>query len=127
MHRRPLITLLCLASATVAGSGASGQSVSHVIPAAAPPGKTTDLTLHGANLAGAHAVWTTVPADVTFPPDKPPAADRVTCRLALPPDAQVGIHALRVATRTGVSDLRLFMVDDLPTVAEGSSNTSPGA
>lgn len=39
----------------------------------------------------------------------------------------VGIHGLRVATREGISNMLLFMVDDLPTVAEIRGQTGSEA
>ena len=49
-------------------------------------------------------------------------------RLEVPENTAVGIYGLRVATRTGLSNLQLFMVDDLPTVKEiqGASASAEG-
>lgn len=66
-------------------------------------------------------------------PTTKPAATRVaaqpTDRVApyminVPPQAAVGINGLRIATSAGISNLLLFMVDDLPTVKEIRGSTA---
>jgi len=42
----------------------------------------------------------------------------------VPPEAPVGIHGVRVYSPRGVSNLKLFCVDDLPNVAEAAGNGS---
>ena len=37
-------------------------------------------------------------------------------RLDVPPDAPLGLHAVRLATTNGISNLRIFAIDDLPQV-----------
>jgi hypothetical protein len=90
-------------------------------------GTTLDLTLTGTNLAEPTALWTNFPAKVTFPADsnngKEPTKLRV--QLAVPKDAPLGVHALRLATRSGMSNVRLFCVDDLPQLAEADTNHAP--
>ena len=34
------------------------------------------------------------------------------------PDAPLGVYGLRLATGSGLSNVKLFLIDDLPTVAE---------
>ena len=48
-------------------------------------------------------------------------------RLEVPKDAPLGFHSLRMATRRGMSNLRLFCIDDLPQVIEGTANHTPSA
>ena len=104
---------------------AQTPSVSRISPFAAAPGKTVDLTLYGNGLDKPAAFWTTVPgATVDFTASN---GDRATSRVILPSRAQVGIGGLRVATCGGVSNLYLFMVDDLPSVAERGGNTTAAA
>ncbi len=54
-----------------------------------------------------------------------PPADRVTFRCELPADAAPGVYALRLATERGISNLRLVVVDDLPTLQAAGDNLSP--
>jgi hypothetical protein len=95
-------------------------------------GTTLELNLTGSNLADPTTLWTSFPAKVTIPTDnnngKDPAKLRV--KLEVPADAPIGFHAIRLATERGVSNLRLFCIDDLPQVAEVETNrnkTTPQA
>jgi hypothetical protein len=89
-------------------------------------GTALDLTLTGSNLAEPTGLWTSFAAKVTIPTDhnngREPTKLRV--RLEVPRDAPLGFHALRLATKGGMSNLRLFCVDDLPQVQEVDTNRS---
>ncbi|HYH66893.1 MAG TPA: hypothetical protein VD866_19520, partial [Urbifossiella sp.] len=47
---------------------------------------------------------------------------KLTVKVELPADVPLGLHTLRVATKTGVSNLRPFVVDDLTGVEEVATN-----
>jgi len=120
------VLTLALLSPAVRGL-AQAPSISTMLPLAAAPGRAVDVKLTGANLAGASKLWTSFPATAVLAPgiDKngaDPAS--VVFRLTVPADAPPGIGAARVATGAGVSSLRLFMVDDLPCVADEPANIS---
>ena len=103
-------------------------AISATSPQAAQPGATVDVKLQGGNLTGATALWTSFPGQTVLAPD---VADNgknngeVVFRLTLPADAPVGVHGIRVATATGVSPLKLFVVDELTSVTQKSGNHSP--
>lgn len=89
----------------------------------AKPGTSAELVLTGTNLADPAAVAVSCPgavADVV--PDAKADAGKVKVKLTLPADAPVGLYGLRLATKHGVSNLRPFVVDDLPAVAEVDTN-----
>jgi hypothetical protein len=94
------------------------------VPMGVQRGTTLDLTLTGTNLADPTGLWTSFPAKVVIPKEanngKDPA--KLLVRLEVPKDAPLGFHALRLATLRGVSNLRLFCIDDLPQVPENASN-----
>jgi hypothetical protein len=87
-------------------------------------GQTLELTLTGTNLSDPTALWTSFPARATFPTDmnngKDPAKLRV--RLEVPADAPLGFHSIRLATKHGISNLRMFCVDELPQLDETADN-----
>jgi hypothetical protein len=89
-------------------------------------GTTLDLTLTGTNLANPAGLWTSFPATVTIPTEanngKDPA--KLLVRLQVPKDAPLGLYALRLGTQRGISNLRLFCIDDLPQVLENNTNHS---
>src|SRR5215218_24991 len=106
---------------------AQAPAVMRVEPSAVAPGRVANVTIVGSGLSEPAALWSTFPAEASFPADKEKSANRATCRLSVPPDAQVGIHALRLGTPKGVSNLHLVMVDDLPSVAATQGNGTAAA
>lgn len=87
-------------------------------------GSSVELTLTGANLLNPTGAWTSFPAKVTIPADKNngkvPNSLRLMVEIAK--DAPLGFHFLRVSTSRGMSNARLFCIDDLPEVAEVNTN-----
>jgi hypothetical protein len=94
------------------------------VPMGMQRGTTLDLTLTGTNLADPTGLWTSFPAKVAIPTEanngKDPA--KLLVRLEVPKDAPLGFHAIRLGTLRGVSNLRLFCIDDLPQVSENAAN-----
>jgi hypothetical protein len=97
------------------------------VPLGMPRGTTLELTLTGTNLAGPTGLVTTFPAKVTFPTTANNGKDnaKLVVRLEVPKDAPLGFHTLHLATTRGMSNARLFCIDDLPQVLETSTNHSP--
>jgi hypothetical protein len=87
-------------------------------------GTSLDLTLTGTNLADPTALWSSMPGKIVIPADgkngKDPA--KFVAKVEVPKDAPLGLYPVRVATLRGMSNLRLFCVDDLPQVAEVNTN-----
>jgi hypothetical protein len=97
----------------------AAPTLNPVLPLGMQPGSGLELTLTGTNLTEPVALWTSIPgAKVTIPTDanngKEPAKLRV--KLDVPKDAPLGLYAVRLATTRGLSNLRLFCIDDLPRV-----------
>lgn len=53
-------------------------------------------------------------------------AGRVKCTLKIDASAPLGLHALRLRTGDGISDMRLFSVGNLPEIGEAEPNHEPG-
>jgi hypothetical protein len=89
-------------------------------------GTTLEITLTGTNLAEPTGLWTSFPAKVTIPTDANNGKDNAKLRVKLevPKDAPLGFHSLRLATRRGMSNARIFCIDDLPQVRENNTNRS---
>jgi hypothetical protein len=89
-------------------------------------GSSLELTLTGTNLAEPTGLWASFPAKVTFPTDHNNGKEsaKLRIRMEVPQDAPIGFHAIRLATRRGLSNLRLFCVDDLPEVMQSNTNHS---
>jgi hypothetical protein len=107
---------------------AQAPSVNSITPWAVPPGGSADLVLAGGNLQDATGLWTNLACSADLAPgieNNGKTAERVVYRLTTPGEATVGIYGLRVATKQGVAPLKLFMVDDLPSIADNGQNHTP--
>jgi hypothetical protein len=117
---------------TMGGAALVAQApvVNVIRPVGVQPGQTVDVRTIGGNLAGAKECWTSFGGKVPLPTDvENNGTDngQTLYHVAVPADAQYGVHGLRVTTDKGVSGLRLLLVDDLPTVLEAGGNNALGA
>jgi hypothetical protein len=105
---------------------AQAPTLGQPFPMGVQRGTTLDLNLTGANLAEPTGVLVNFPAKVTIPTENNNGKDnaKLLVRLEVPKDAPLGWHSLRVATTRGVSNFRLFCIDDLPQVLEQDNNRS---
>jgi hypothetical protein len=101
-------------------------TLSMPVPLGIQRGTAMDLTLTGTNLAAPTGLWTSFPAYVTIPTDNDNGKDNVKLRVHLdvPKDAPLGFHSIRLATTRGMSNFRLFCIDDLPQIMEVDTNRS---
>jgi hypothetical protein len=92
-------------------------------------GTALDVTLTGTNLSEPLSLWTSFPAKVTISTDQNNGKDnaKLLVHLDVPKDAPIGFHAIRLATTRGISNLRVFCIDDLPQVMEVETNHSRAA
>ena len=114
--------VMCFATTSIHAAPA----VTTTTPQAVAPGQQIDVKLRGSGLAGAAKLWTQFGAAAQLTPDvkdNGKNAAEVTWRLNVPANVPVGIHGLRVAGPSGVSSLKLIMVDDLPSVV-AAGNTA---
>jgi hypothetical protein len=93
-------------------AAAEPPAVTSVMPSAVTPGRTVDVTLRGSGLDTPVTLWTSFPAEARLADC---ANDHAAYSLNVPAEVPVGVGALRVATKSGVSGLVPVFVDDLPT------------
>ena len=120
-----LASLLALVALLAASSSAFGQpALTQAVPAAAAPGKTTEITLSGTKLDQPLKLWSSFPATIEAVPGDPNAKGKTTllCKITLPPEAACGVGALIVTTSEGQSDPLFLMIDDLPSLADNGNN-----
>jgi hypothetical protein len=134
---------LSVVALSLAGS-AIAQPPPPVVPATYPtintlaniggkPGSTVEFTITGTNLLDATGVWTSFGGTTTIP-DGHKDATKLNVKLAIPKEAAIGLHTYRVATKSGLSNIRPFILDELNETIEKDNNkktapqaiTSPG-
>jgi hypothetical protein len=124
---REVILALAATMLLASGSQARAQVISSLTPLALHPGQDVDLVLRGSGLADPRQLWTTFLQKSVLTPGadkngKNPA--EVSYRVTVPGQMPLGIYGLRLVTGSGVSPLRLVMLDDLPTVRASGTNVS---
>jgi len=127
--RRPVEKLLLaalVAGLFTANAEAQAPQITNISPGAVVPGQVSTVTVQGTGLDGVTGLWSTIPGTSALAPGEMNGkeAAQVAFALTVPADAPIGIHAVRVFSGRGVSNLKLFCVDDLPTVAEAAGNGS---
>ena len=101
----------------------AGPFVEHMSPPSLTRGKTSRVTLVGSELGGATGLWTSLAAkEVVATLVEPSRGDVASFEVNVARDAPLGIYGLRLATRSGLSNVKLFLIDDLPVVAERESS-----
>ncbi|HEX4608623.1 MAG TPA: hypothetical protein VH092_10505, partial [Urbifossiella sp.] len=113
-----LLVLLALpASAPAAGF------IEHITPPVVERGKTTRVTFVGRELETALDVWSSLLAGALTARPVESTPDRAVFDLTAAADAPVGVCGLRVATRDGLTNAHLFLIDDLPVRAAASGDS----
>lgn len=93
---------------------------------AVAPGQSIDVVARGAGLEGIVDVWTSFGADVEAVEDGTQSDGKfATLRFTPPAGAQVGVGAIRLVTRGGVSSPFLLMIDDLRSPPRAAAGDSP--
>ena len=97
---------------------AYGVALDNFVESIAPPvverGKTTRVTFTGRDLGSALDLWYSLPAGALKAVPVESTSDRIVMDIAVAADAPVGVCGVRVATRDGLTNACLLLVDDLP-------------
>jgi hypothetical protein len=116
---RPLLAIFLLI--VVPPTQAAAPSVGAITPTGLQRGTEVEVTLNGTRLADAQQLLFYSPG-LKVLELKAENDSAVKAKLAIAPDCRVGIHALRLRTASGISDLRTFTVGLLPEVKEQEPN-----
>lgn len=106
---------------SVASAQAAPPSITGTSPTGLMIGKTTELTIQGANLAGTPEILSPLP--FTYEKVENKDAAKWTVKITLPANAPLGVFPLRLATSKGVSNPVLIAIDQVPTIPEIEPNT----
>ncbi len=118
--------MLCLSLACfMESASAANPTFSGIRPWGAQRGTEVEVTLTGARLEDAEELLLYYPGIkvTSFEVVK----NQVKAKLAIAADCRLGIHAMRLRTRSGVTDLRTFNVGALKEVSETEPNSEFGA
>ena len=112
-----VLCLLCDLCAFVVNSSAAPPSVTHVYPAGARRGATTDITAAGTFDQWPVKVWASGKGVAVEP-----AKDKGKLTVTVAADTVPGVYWLRAYTDEGASGPRPFIIGTLPEVAEKEPN-----
>lgn len=119
MRRFIVLSWLIALAPTLAN--AANPSLGSISPRGAQRGTEVEVLFGGARLTDAQEILFYYPG-ITVKQFEVKADNQVRTVLAIAPDCRIGIHAMRVRTASGISDLKTFSVGLLPEVAEKEPN-----
>lgn len=118
--------LCCLVSAASIEAAAVSPSLGDILPRGAARGTVAEVDVVGNNLSDA--------VDLVFHDTgialvelTPVDNGKAHCKLQIAPDCRIGTHAIRIRTKSGISNLRLFSVGSLTEVQDTEPNNDPAA
>lgn len=124
---RPVLLRFCLLCFCATGVVVGQEPViTGTSPNAIMPGQTVDVKVMGSQFAGAKSLWTSFDSTATLVADSVKPAE-ASFKILAPADTTPGIYGIRIASDKGISGLRLFLVDDLPSVASAKARTLEAA
>lgn len=132
---RQLVLILLIAGFSPAAyAQTSFPMITHTTPMAVERGKTVEITVNGQqSFYGAYRLLIAgdgIEGAIVAPPagkdsTKRPIVRSVKLRLAVAPNAALGVREFRLATTTGISSLGQLLVVDEPVAEETGVNNTP--
>lgn len=117
-YRRAAFALLLVALPNLA---AAEPFIQHVWPPVVQRGRVNRVDVVGRHIEHALGLWTSVPtsnnAAVAATPVTPGDGARAAFDVNVPADAPLGLYGLRVATKSGLSNVHLFLIEEIPVTA----------
>lgn len=117
----PLVIVLIFLCGTLLGKP---PTIKTILPLAAAPGKITEVVIEGRHLEKVTGLWTTFDSKISLIEGEKREGNRLRLRIDIPPETPVGIGAIRATGPGGLSNLALFLIDDLAARSPGANNTS---
>ncbi len=106
--------------------GSQAPTLNAFLPVGVQRGQPVELLLTGTNLAGPTGLTLGTPAEVTIPTTDKNGTDnaKLKVQVKLPADTPLGLYAIRLGTKRGLSNPQLIAVDDLPQLVEDGKNNA---
>ncbi|MDA1053305.1 MAG: hypothetical protein O3C40_22880 [Planctomycetota bacterium] len=93
----------------------AGPFVEHISPPVLCRGRSNRIELFGRELDGALDLWSSTPGvQLKARPHGTNDSQHASFDVDVPADAPLGLYGLRLATRSGLSNVHLFLIDELP-------------
>ncbi len=90
-------------------------------------GAVNRIEVLGSETSEAVSLWSSLPADLfRVRPIETSGASKAVFEVELSAQAPLGLYGLRLATRSGLSNVHLFLVDELPVIRNPSGNPVSG-
>lgn len=128
MHRFSALVVSFLIVSCWSAMISAQPSISSLTPATIPPGKTTEVTIHGEKLERPLQIWTSFPAEVELiaPANEEEAkkVDAVRCKITPAAGVAVGVAGIAVGNKSAASGIHFFVIDDLPPLVDKGDNHS---
>lgn len=116
------LLLVCDVALAQRRRGFGGPRLSAIVPYGAQRGTEIEVAFNGEDLDDAQEIMLYYPGIKVLSLEA--GNDKtVKTKLQIAPDCRIGIHAVRVRTASGISNLRTFNVGALPEVAEAEPNS----
>ncbi len=120
-YLRSLWVAGAIALAAYVPAEAARPHLARIVPCGGQRGTEVDVVLAGQRLGDAQELMLYGPG-IRVLKLEPKGEDTVHARLALAADCRLGVHAVRVRSATGISNLQLFSVGALPELQEAEPN-----
>ena len=111
------VYLMVVALLGAAMAQAANPGLSSIAPRGAQRGTEVEVTFAGARLADAQEIMLYYPG-ISVKKFEVKGDNQVLTTLAIDPQCRLGIHAMRVRTASGISDLKTFSIGLLPETSE---------
>ena len=111
-HSATLVGLLYIALHPA--NGYAAPFVEQVVPPVVQRGKTNRVELRGQQLKQSFDLWASLPGTRWTCRPLSTNDHTATFEVEVPADAPLGLYGLRAATHDGLSNVHLFLVDELP-------------
>lgn len=122
-----IIGHLCVLASVISGDTAfAAPYIEEVDPPVLRRGAVTRVTLRGEDLHQAVGLWLSSPASPVTVSVGPEQRGEVALDIAVPSDAPLGMHGLRLATRSGLSNVHIVLIDELPLTRASQKAESAG-
>ena len=120
VHTFDRCVLIGVAVSLIPAIASAQPRIEHISPPVIGCGKVSRVTFVGSDLAGAIDVWNSLPSGMLKAKLIESQSAKAIFDIEAAGNAPIGVFGVRVATRDGLSNAHLFLIDDLPAKARNA-------